>query len=500
MKSAPRPLFKPKSGKAKNGKVTISTIASDDQSIVSGLSFSTSTTKETFMTSLTFLVDTLKIRKRKGKKFKKARMKPNADNQQSCDTLFDRMCLSLYDPMYDNESSKMASFDENDFLDGVSTQEKIVMLSHSSSNPIITPMDGKEETISESQKQTDSHTGSNTTIFTSYENDIPTLAPVTPDVPPYIGIVDAFKCDKFHVNSTRKSGTYEVPVNDLIPNTIPRFLKSTASRFLSTSLIIDETSSSIFSGGRDDEAKMPQESSNSIENTQSESAVLVLALTASMTSNETTHFDSLSFQTPLNNLWEKVSAPIDSDKSRACDRTERDDREKVWRTLASSLSVTPPSGQNDSSVAANLQPIEVNETGNILNDDIDVREINTSVPKLQPYDRDVYLSYTIEANQSKVRDETSLSTSRDSCASDVSERTPKKHSKLKSFSVPRWRRLKIFSRGRERMKETGIGMKTRYSICDSPGAATTATIPIDGPYSEEKKFLNRNYALSRHRT
>lgn len=492
---APSPMFKLKSGKAKNRKVSISTITSDDQSIVSALSSSTSASKETFMTSLTFLVDVLKIRKRKGKKSNSARMKPKADNQRPRDNFFDRICLNLYDPMYDNESSKMASVDKNESLKGVSTRGKVVTLNHSNSNPIITEMDGREEKIAESLKQDDSHTGSNTTIFTSYENDIPTLAPVTTDVPPYIGIVDAFKCDKFHVNSTRKSGTYEVPVNDLIPNITPKILMTTASKFGSTSLGMGEVSSSISSGGRDDEAKIPQEAFNSIENIQSESAVPVLAAIVSMTSNETTLFDSLSLQTPATNHSEIVSAPNDSDKGTACDHIDQDDSKKLWRTLASSLSVTPPGTQNDNSAGANLDPVEVNETGNILNDDINVREINTGIPKLQRSDRDIYLSYTIEAKRSEVRDETSSSTPRDSCASNVSERTSKKHSKLKSFSVPRWSRLKIFSRGRDKMKDAGIGMKTRCNIHDSPGAATTATIPIDGPCSGEKEFLNRNYAF-----
>lgn len=244
---------------------------------------------------------------------------------------------------------------------------------------------------------------------------------------------------------------------------IPEFMASAASQFRSSSFSINDdiTTSSIVFGAGDDKDAEP----------------------TSDLPTETLQEKRLDERSLLDSLLPKEE-PVESPSSSQDDaptaiQVESTDEENVTEGLGLKLPSPSPQPQLDSieeesSDGAHVATIEVDETGRILIDDVD----STNDGEADTPDRDVYISYRIEVDQSDGTD--SLSYSHASANSNTSVKTPpKQNSGLKYFLKPRWgRKMKLFgssgTKDNKTHKKNGV-VKPTKSVWDSPGSATVET-------------------------
>eukprot|EP00536_Pseudo-nitzschia_multiseries_P004118 jgi/Psemu1/9284/gm1.9284_g len=485
---APTLIWKRRTRTIKRDEISISTIAADDQSVVSDLSSCDS--KESSVGNMTFLFDALTHQKIDLKKSMSRRTKRRvAEKKKSFPIAFNRIFLNVYNSMFDDQTLEATCVDDMDTAEVFSNPGEVVFLeSRKTTDPILTERRRTAEEKSVSGRPDGSHSSSNHTMFVSYESDIPTLAPITVEIPHQVGFFDILNCDDFNANSTRKSGIYRVPLNDSTPITGPEYLAcSSSERFLSTSLSVNESCSSILAS--DEETETPQETLNPADKTQGESTGPLPSTSIDIAMVEASLFDTPSFDTQIATESESRSIASQTNEGKALNHVERDSVDKSGLVILSKSSISPSIIQRSDVINAKLEAIEVDDTGNITNDDIIVDKIGEDGRRLQHSSRrDIYLSYTIETQRLKVHDETSQS----SDTSNVSALTPKHNSILKSFSVPKWRRrLRLFSGSRDKKEETIFDMKLRSGVCDSPGATTASTIPFDESPFDDDGFFNR---------
>ena len=381
------------------------------------------------------------------------------------------MFLHLYDAIIDNESMEMTCGDDNDAVQGFSTPEKVVIEETPAKVPAsFTDAINKVE-AAEPLKQDATLIDSNQTTSVSNEDDLPTS---TTDKIDKRGNPDA----QTSVMSCKVALNNSEPIS-----TIPKYLTSTAFNFLSSSLSMDEFSSSIGFIADDDHDEPP-------DWTKKIHTGVNTSLLEALHSNETSLFDSSSIHTPIDNYQETTMATDDSVKEKGCDYVEHDVIEKLG------LMLTPPCAPqsikvDDLLVVANSETIEIDETGKIIGneDNFSDNSINNDTHTVRSPPRDIYLTYKIDGNRSEVHDETSLSPSQDSNAVNTSTHTPKQNSGFKSFLTPKWgRKMRIFSGIEDKNDGARIGMKKRNNVWDSPGAATIATTrtsPSDGSSFED---------------
>mmetsp|Transcript_25203 Transcript_25203/g.59431 ORF Transcript_25203/g.59431 Transcript_25203/m.59431 type:complete len:367 (-) Transcript_25203:47-1147(-) len=334
----------------------------------------------------------------------------------------------------------------------------------------------RAEERTDSFKPDDSHTSSNQTMFISYENDIPTISPLTIGSRKHAEKANVVNCEPLYINSARKSGVYRVPLNDTVPNTTPGYFAwSSPRRFMSTSLSVDESASSIVAS--DDEAEPSHDLLNVAEKREGKSTGPLSTAAEALAIVERSLFDTLSFETQIESYSDSESISSQSNKGESSNHAEEDPMDKTSLFRSSAPLVT----QRNDLVTEKAEAIEVDDIGNIMSEHVNGN-------RLHSLDRNIYLSYSIEPQQSKVHEERSdTSDSRDG-----SVHTPKNNSILKSFSVPKWkRRLRLFSGSKEKKEDSYLDTKIRRNVCDSPGATTTSTIPTDGSSFEDEEFFNR---------
>ncbi|VEU33698.1 unnamed protein product [Pseudo-nitzschia multistriata] len=488
---APRPIMKRKSR-----TVRISTVEMARQSsIVSDLSSSTSDSK---YSQNSFFMDTSNS---EDKELKPARATTTEENPRSLKEVFDRMnCLALQDStLIEKQALKMSCVDEKD-ADApreLSTPGEVIVLgSRQNVYPIVTNLGGrvKPHIVPTATKQEASRAGSYQTLFVSYDSGFSNSDAAATNAPKRIRIVDFFKCGQPRFDSAAKSTDgYRGPFSYLVPIISPsKVVASTSPRFLSVSMSMDELSCSMNSIAVEGEGKMPEKGLGKTKMKQG--MFQVPTAKESMFTKETTIEDM-----PFDLQSSTASTPKQGNKGKARNDSEKQDivgeedgvLENSAPIAASSLALQ--SVQSDDFIGANIEAIEVNETGTIVNEDINTCETPAEGHSPQLPFKNVYLSHKIDAGQSEVQDETSLSSPMKDSYEENAKTVSKHFSLLTSFSTPKLkRRLRALAGSRDKKENGFVSKKPKATDCDSPGANTTATILMDGSSFGEEDFSNSN--------
>jgi len=494
-------------------KVAITTIITENQSVVSTLSASTFHSNSSPLSVMSFLVDSTIDREVSDVTYLKLEKRRSSENSLGGGA---GIFLNLYESMPVEKAFKMVScISEEDVL------QNQVDIRH-----LCTEVDGTDEDNVESIKQevtqTDSNEGNSVLgdyileqalNMSSCANVLQTQTCISPlfakgsakagkTAEPsnkdntqtdsnQANLVDGSSHDGVPPLCIRKPVAFKTFFNNSKPFAkFPDFLASTASQFHSSMLSFDDCSEASIYFVSD--AKL-----DSVEDTHTDAADVALDVSAVALEEQ-----RLTQRNLLDSLRAIEPQGVTASEKTPQDKPLVDCVEEVSLTEGLGLALPPTSPQHAPQTIkyedfdeAILETIEVDLSGTVVLDEVDLSDGSIS-SEFSASRRDVYISYRIEEDHHRQsEDNMSLSQLQDCDTSKTSVLIKKQQSGLKSFLTPRWGKKVTHIPGIKDKNHAGIlfsgiseknyvrksiprGVNSRKSICHSPSGATVDTATI----------------------